>query len=86
MIINADHTYIQSGRPKNGEISGVIYFITRPKIKRRKVWLIDYAACAFKTYNGKLLLVEGFCFLGTDGAPELEPVETSKAEVPEGRR
>jgi hypothetical protein len=86
LLIGADRIYIQSGKGQDGKIGGVIYFITQPKKVHRKQWLVDYAACAFKTVNNAFVLVEGFCFLGTDGAPELEPSSLTDAKIPEARR
>ena len=74
LITDADLIYIEAGETKNG-ISGVIYYVKTPKLQKRREWLIDYAACAFSRVNSKLKLRNGFCFLGTDGAPELDSVE-----------
>ena len=75
LIIDSDQVYIEAGMRHDGEVSGIIYFITAPEIQRRRQWLRDYAACAFTSIDGNLMLRNGFCFIGTDGAPELDPVQ-----------
>ncbi len=72
LIARSDLIYVTAGKRASSGVAGIVYFIVRPEKSSRRQWLVDYAACAFYTENGALRLRNGFCFLGTDGAPELD--------------
>lgn len=72
LIEKSDLIYIQAGKRGTKDVAGIIYFIVTPDKPRRRQWLVDYAACAFFNDHGALKLRNGFCFLGTDGAPALD--------------
>ena len=86
LITDSDYEYIEGGMRRDEIVSGVIYFITTPEIQKRREWLRDYAACAFTTIDGNLMLRNGFCFIGTDGAPELDPVEVQLHPKEQGEK
>ena len=81
LITRADLIHIQAGKRASTGVAGIIYFIVKPEQSRRRIWLVDYAACAFYTDHGEFRLRNGFCFLGTDGAPELDS-ENGKQLMP----
>ncbi len=72
LITRSEVIHIQAGKRASRGVAGIVYFIVQPEKSRRRQWLVDYAACAFYTDLGELRLRNGFCFLGTDGAPELD--------------